>query len=418
MKIIRSILSIIFFLSCFNNYGQFTDQINTNRPGESMGAYSVGKKVYQIEGGFYAVKENHKKLAYDATGFGIDIAARAGLFYERLEFILESQIQFDQYTDSFEQYNRSGLRQTLLGAKFLFYDPYYKMKEEKPNIMSWKANKKFKWKTLIPSMALYAGVNYVANNKFSIPNEATISPKVMLLFQNQFNQGYVLVTNLVADKIASKTFNYGYVITLTKGFSEKWTGFIENKGIKGDYYSDGIFRVGATYLLKQNLQFDASISKNIKNTPSFIFGGLGVSWRLEKKHKEYVINGGSDGKKTDSTDTKAKEREEEVDKLIQQEDSINRLDRSPEDTIRRLDGLEENIYEENQKSPNDSIAPVDNTEPLDSLDKNKITNPEALKPKKQTESPVPSDEDSPEGKAVLDSIKNPEEKKKLDKKPK
>ena len=44
-----SILMSAFVL--FISYGQYTDQINSNRPGASVGAFSVGKNVIQFEGG-------------------------------------------------------------------------------------------------------------------------------------------------------------------------------------------------------------------------------------------------------------------------------------------------------------------------------------------------------------------------------
>jgi hypothetical protein len=51
------------------NYGQHTDQINSNRPGETMSAFAVGKSVIQLETGIYGIKENHSLLEYDARGF-------------------------------------------------------------------------------------------------------------------------------------------------------------------------------------------------------------------------------------------------------------------------------------------------------------------------------------------------------------
>jgi hypothetical protein len=48
------------------NYGQHTDQINSNRPGETMSAFAVGKSVIQLETGIYGIKENHSLLEYDA----------------------------------------------------------------------------------------------------------------------------------------------------------------------------------------------------------------------------------------------------------------------------------------------------------------------------------------------------------------
>ena len=48
---------------------QFTDDINSNRPGRSMMAFSVGKSIFQAETGINYVSEDHKTLNYKANGF-------------------------------------------------------------------------------------------------------------------------------------------------------------------------------------------------------------------------------------------------------------------------------------------------------------------------------------------------------------
>jgi hypothetical protein len=295
MKIIKSVFIAVFLLTSLKNYSQFTDQINSNRPGQSMGAFSIGKNVYQAEAGLYGIKESHSLLNYNANGFGVDIAARAGLLREQLEFVLEGKFQFDQYTQAAFQKNRSGFKELNLGAKYLLFDPF-KNYREIANIHSWKANHRFKWRQLIPALSGYVGVNYVMKNDYKIFEDKTVSPKVMLITQNHFLGDLVLVTNIFADKISSPAFNYGYVITITQGINKKWSAFFENKGIKGDYYSDGIFTVGATHLLKDNIQVDASISTNIKDTPTLLFGGIGLSWRFDKKYKNIEIEEGKDMK--------------------------------------------------------------------------------------------------------------------------
>lgn len=73
------------------------------------------------------------------------------------------------------------------------------------------------------------------------------------------------------------------------GFNEKWSGFVENQGYKSDFYSDAIVRGGAAYLLSPNMQVDASISTNFKNTPSILYGGVGFSWRYDGWYKEKQI---------------------------------------------------------------------------------------------------------------------------------
>ena len=54
----------------------------------------------------------------------------------------------------------------------------------------------------------------------------------------------------------------------------------------GDYYSDGIVRAGAAFLFHKDMQIDASIGKNIKDTPNLISGGIGFSWRFSRNYQE------------------------------------------------------------------------------------------------------------------------------------
>lgn len=269
------------------NYAQHTDQINSNRPGETMSAFSVEKSVFQIETGIYGITEKHNLLNEDANGFGIDATLRWGLFMERLEFVADLQYQNEKVNALFSSTEKSALKQTVLGAKYLIYDPF-KNYEKKVNLYSWKANRAFNWHQLIPAVSVFAGANLTfSDNPYSFSPDGTISPKIMLITQNHFGDGtWVFVTNIIADYISTDYPSYGYVLTLTKGFNDKWSGFIENQGYKSDFYSDAIVRTGAAYLINKDTQIDASISTNFKDTPSILYGGVGISWRYDANYKE------------------------------------------------------------------------------------------------------------------------------------
>lgn len=159
------------------------------------------------------------------------------------------------------------------------------------NIYSYKANRNFQWRELIPAVSVFAGANFVgADNPYYFSPDGAISPKVSIITQNLLGGGsWVFVTNIIADYIGTDYPSYGYVLTLTHGFNDRWSGFIENQGYKSDFYSDSILRGGAAYLLSSNLQVDASISTNFKNTPSILYGGVGVSWRYDGWYKEKQI---------------------------------------------------------------------------------------------------------------------------------
>lgn len=302
-KIKILLVSAIFMIPCIH-YGQHTDQINSNRPGETMSAFAVGKSVIQIETGIYGIKENHSLLNYDANGFGLDVTLRWGLFMEKLELIADLQYQNEEFTTLFNSTNKSALKQTVLGAKYLIYDPF-KNYEKKVNIYSWKANRTFNWHQLIPAVSVFAGANFtMADNPYSFSPESNISPKIMLITQNHLGDGsWVFVTNIIADYVTTDFPSYGYVLTLTKGFNDKWSGFIENQGFKSDFYSDAIVRGGAAYLLNKDMQIDASISTNFKDTPSVLYGGVGFSWRYDANYNEVRIN-----LDNNDSDKKAKKR--------------------------------------------------------------------------------------------------------------
>lgn len=300
MNKIKAIALSAFLMIPFIHYGQHTDEINSNRPGETMSAFAVGKSVIQVESGIYGIRENHDILKYDANGFGVDLTLRWGLFMEKLEFVADFQYQHEVFNPAIKYPDKSAMKQTVLGAKYLIYDPF-KNYEKKVNIYSWKANHSFNWRQLIPAVSVFAGANLTfSDNPYYFSPEAAISPKVMLIAQNHLGDGsWVFVTNIIADYIGTDFPSYGYGITLTKGFNKNWSGFIENQGYSSDFYSDAIVRGGAAYLLHKDMQIDASISTNLKNTPSILYGGIGFSWRYDANYKEVrtkIDTGDSDKK--------------------------------------------------------------------------------------------------------------------------
>lgn len=314
MKHLKKIFPLAFLFCCGTNYAQYTDQINSNRPGESMSAFAVGQTIAQIETGVYGIMEEHDVLNYEANGLGLDLSLRYGAFFEELEFIADIQYQFDQYTNALEVFNRNDFRQFTIGAKYLVYDPdkYYK---PEVNIRSWKANRKFKLRSLVPAIAVYAGANLIGkDNPYTFP-EDKISPKVMVITQNHFGK-WVWVNNIIADKIATDYPSYGLISTLTRGFNEKWSGFVEFQGYKSDFYSDGIARLGAAHLLGDTMQIDVSISSNFKETPSILYGGIGFSWRFDANYNDILLPGEADGEKEKSDMDKKKEKEKKKQKEV------------------------------------------------------------------------------------------------------
>lgn len=306
---IKALVLAVFLSIPTLQYSQHTDQINSNRPGESMSAFAVGKSVIQLESGLYGIQEKHSIENWDANGFGLDLTLRWGLFKERLELIAERQYQSEIRNYNLKSEDRSALKQTVLGAKYLIYDPF-KNYEKKINVYSWKANHSFNWHQLIPAVSVFAGANFtLSNNPYYFSEKGGISPKVILITQNHLGDGsWVFITNIIGDYIGTDYPSYNYVLTLTKGLNDHWSCFVENQGIKSDFYSDAIVRGGAAFLVNNNMQIDASVGSSLKTTPSRLYGGVGLSWRYDANYREVRmdIDSGNSSKKAKKRAKKTK----------------------------------------------------------------------------------------------------------------
>lgn len=320
MKLIQ-LFFVCLFISSTNTFAQYTDDINSNRPGNSMSAFSVGKTVLQVESGLNYINENHSLLGYTAKGYSADLTTRYGFFREQLEAVLNFNYQNDCYNLDTLGIHRRGLKTTTFGFKYLVYDPM-KNYDKPANVYSWKANHKYDWHSLIPSIGVYAGFNINSNKELFARTSQTIGtfgPKAMLITQNILPRSCVLVTNVFMDQYKTSMQTLGYVVTFTKGFNDHWSGFIENRGLKNDYYSDGIFTGGAAYLLSNNIQIDASVSRNYKDTPKILYVGIGASWRFDGNYDEVLYR---TPKKEDKKDKSKKSKDKGKSKSKKRKDSF------------------------------------------------------------------------------------------------
>ena len=304
MTRIKILFLTAFFIISFGSVSaQYTDMINTNRPGVSQGAFSVGKNVLQFESGISYGKEKHSLLDTETSVFAIDYSARYGFFREELEVSLIGSFEMHNVTDERGavplEYKQSNFRSNTLGAKYLIYDPYRKMEEKGPNLYSWKANNKFQWADLIPAVSVYAGANFdFADNPFTPEAESTISPKLVVSTQNHWIGGFVFVTNIIVDRVTTDFPTYGYILTLTHATNDYFSIFVENQGFKSDFYADQLFRGGAAALITPDLHVDASITLNFKDTPSLFYGRIGVAYRFDMHDQdEYIEEKGAQGRK-------------------------------------------------------------------------------------------------------------------------
>lgn len=292
-------LFLLFLIFIGNGmYAQYTEIINSKRPGFSESPYAIGTNVYQIETGFFYRSNKNPSLLSRPKTYGSELYFRYGKLKERLEFDLNMAYQNDEVrSPNGSSFNIDGISQMTIGAKYLLYQKEYTNKSKE--IRSWKRRIAFDKKRLIPTIGVYVGVhtNFVGKDY----KRDGLSYKGAVLLQNDFNDRLVLLTNLIVDDFSSENENYSYIVTMTYALNMEWSYFIENQGQYQDKFSPQYqFGTGVAYLVNENLQVDASFRSNFLDKYSNSFFGAGVAWRLDR-HEDALIYKNTPTKKIKKT---------------------------------------------------------------------------------------------------------------------
>lgn len=288
--VLKSVLPIYkrlgFALLLFSTivHSQYTDVINSNRPGLSVSAYAVGKNVVQAEFGALYEQRDHSVLNTTSNILGAELSLRYGFLFEQLEINYEGTFITQNLT--FDNLNvterRTDFSRNRIGLKYLIYDRYKSPESNKTNIYSWRANNVFRLKNLIPSISVYGGATLNLGENPFYPEDGTVSYRGMLATQSRVTPRFVLITNLAYDRISTDFPELSYIISLQHAFrNPKWSVFVEHQGIDSERYSDLLLRTGVAHLFNENFQADINLGASFKNTPSRIFFVTGFSYRLD-----------------------------------------------------------------------------------------------------------------------------------------
>ena len=305
-------ITLLLVLVSFIGKAQYTEQINSNRPGASIGAFAVGKNVIQSEFGFAFKSYNHSGYNNSTFDGGIGLLnLRWGFLMETLELYVESNylvgVLNSKLTEVPQKLTKKGFLRNFIGLKYLIYDPF--KKEREVNVYSWKANNGFKLRELIPAISITVGTNvnfekinpfpynnvfsnvyrpiFFQNLELSQEQEPFFHLRGILATQSHFLNTWVFVTNFSYDRYFSEYPEISYILTLTHTINSYWSIYIEHQGSESDLFRDYIYRVGGAYLFTNDIQFEATIGTSTKSTPSSILANVGVSFRLDF-HKDFT----------------------------------------------------------------------------------------------------------------------------------
>ena len=276
-----------FFIGSVMVFAQYTDVINSNKPGFSESPYSVGRGVYQFESNLFLRNTAIKPTFSQPQSLGIDLLFRTSFFLDKLE--LNAQLTYQKDKIAFKNiftshYFTSGLSRMTIGGKYLVYQQTYKDKSKE--IRSWKRKNAFDITRLIPSVAVYLGMNTDFVN--DIHKTGSITPKVGILLQNNLSRNFNVITNFYYDNIGTDFAQYSYIITLTQSFSNRWSAFFENQMVFQKKQNNINLGAGLAYLYSPNLQFNTSVRFLFEGETQGYYAGLGISYRIDKHQDPFI----------------------------------------------------------------------------------------------------------------------------------
>ena len=306
---------IFLFLAPLILGAQYTETINSNRPGISHGAFSVGKDVLQIESGL--IINNGYLGEIDLSETNSNIRIRYGSLSENLDLDFNVNLKF--------YYNKSfflrGWNNASFSLKYLVFDPFKNEKWYKENLYSWKANRKFSAIQLVPAISFRSefrlnntdiqkaliksnALNYflfekkLDNNILARSINSTLGNIILnndeifkgifkIILQNHFSPRWVLINNFDFIYIGNRYFNeYLHSIALTYNFNNpKISSFIEHNYFFNNLYNVNQLNFGLAFLLNKNLQIDINGGFNNKLSLANYHFGSGLSFRIDR-HNE------------------------------------------------------------------------------------------------------------------------------------
>ena len=359
------LLYFIFLFSVFFCHSQYTEIINSNRPGSSHGAFAVGVNVLQLETGVSGHTLEHSNLNNSKIdGLNFNYLFRYGFLNEKLEVFLDGNIITRNILDKnyINDYS-TDLSETIigkqtLGFKYLFFDPYKNKKWHGENVYSWNAGRKIKLTDFIPAISAIVGSSFNFDDRIQYDDlffkvkqplhpdlfndgimrsinfyqpEQTISPFIGLATQHHFKGRWVVVNNFfyelglknptIPSNVEPNDYSkINYLFTITYNLQNpKWSIFGEFQTFKNKTYSDDLFKFGIANLISKNSQIDLNFGGSFKTTPSYTYINVGFSQRFDW-HKD-ISEEEKQAKKDFNIELKQRRKQQKVEKKINKKSS-------------------------------------------------------------------------------------------------
>lgn len=253
MKKEKILFQLIFLLVVLGVNAQYKTNIDSGRPGNSIGVFTVGKDVFQIESG---IDYSNSEDSYQTNLV--------------LRFGIAERIEVNAGLGTNNESNEIGFYS--FGAKFNIFEGDSMLPssgfQTTFNISNDEVQNSYS------SMLFLLGYNFNEKWSYTLNFGANVDLEKRAVIENGESKNIVFVEGVY-------TFNLSYQI------NDRWAVFVEPFGTVDKYYSPKIkinLNAGLSYLINKDLKIDllGGSDINIENLKGVNFGA-GVSWRLAPK---------------------------------------------------------------------------------------------------------------------------------------
>ena len=257
MRILLSFL--ISFITLTSSVAQFNETIRTGRPGQAIGAFTVGSGIFQMQSGFDYFGSKNSKADSKNNGLLNNTVMRYGLT-EQFEISTLLEYKTERITEGNNKTNQKGLSAFDVGMRYHIYTG----------------------KGLIPNVGFQIRMGLpILSEAYQIND---LAPRFIVVTSQKLSNTFNLITNWGAawNGVDSKPLGT-YVVNLSFPFNDRFGSFVETFGGygRGNFLIN--FDTGLAWLLTPDLQLDLYGGYGNNYGIKDYFVSTGVSWRTKKK---------------------------------------------------------------------------------------------------------------------------------------
>jgi hypothetical protein len=258
----KRLLFLLFTLSLvLASYAQFNEAIQSGRPGQAIGPFTVGNNIFQMQNGFdynHSSDGNYNYVLNDFNSvfrYGITENFELGL---GLNYYAEKS-ELGTFSKSISGLNSFSLRM-------------------RSNV--------YVGRGFIPSVGYQftLGLPIVSE----VYKSKNLAPKITIVTGQEITSKIDFTTNFgLSWDGNTPQASFFYVLNLWYSLNEKWSLFIENYGAENIHSIDTKFDGGFAFLANNNLQLDLFGGYDqSENGFNDWFVSVGFSWRLNLKKED------------------------------------------------------------------------------------------------------------------------------------